>query len=267
MPTRGSIPPRTRCHRPVTRALHERLGCGIMICIMTRVLVIEDEKDLQQVLEFNLRKSGYDVLASLCGQEGLRLAREQRPDLVLLDLMLPDIAGTEVCRLLRQDATTKEIPIMILTAKGEEIDRVVGFELGADDYIVKPFSVRELLLRIRAVLRRCDPDEEEDSGPDIEFGLLRISRGAHKVWVEEKEAKLTALEFRLLVTLHARRNRVQTRDTLLDDVWGIDAEITTRTVDTHVKRLREKIGSAGAYIETVRGGGYRFVRAPQDVQT
>ncbi len=234
---------------------------------MIRILVIEDEQDLQQVLEYNLRQAGYDVLTSLRGQEGLRLAREQRPDLVLLDLMLPDIQGTEVCRLLRQDPTTKEIAVVMLTAKGEEIDRVVGFELGADDYVVKPFSIRELLLRIRAVLRRRFPEDEEDSAPDIEFGVLRVSRSAHRVWVEGKEVALTALEFRLLVTLHARRDRVQSRDTLLDDVWGIEADIMTRTVDTHVKRLREKLGPAGAYIETIRGTGYRFVRSPRGAES
>jgi two-component system, OmpR family, phosphate regulon response regulator PhoB len=232
-----------------------------MSCIMTRVLVIEDEKDLQQVLEYNLRKGGYEVHSAVRGNDGLELARERRPDLILLDLMLPDIPGTEVCRLLRQDPLTKDIPVIMVTAKGEEIDRVVGFELGADDYVVKPFSVRELLLRVRAVLRRMDPGEGDEES-DIDFGVLRVSRSAHKVWVEGEEVKLTALEFRLLVTLHTRRNRVQSRDSLLDEVWGIEADITTRTVDTHVKRLREKIGAAGAYIETVRGVGYRFVQSP-----
>jgi len=237
---------------------------------MTRVLVIEDEKDIQQVLAYNLRKAGYEVHATTRGLEGLRLAREKRPDLVLLDLMLPDIDGTEVCRMLREDDATKEIAVLILTARGEEIDRVVGFEIGADDYVVKPFSVRELLLRIRAVLRRGPPETDKgDEGDEseVEFGVLRISASAHRVWVEGKEAQLTPLEFRLLLTLHRRRDRVQSREKLLDDVWGIEADITTRTVDTHVKRLREKIGFAGGYIETVRGVGYRFVRTPEDRET
>jgi two-component system phosphate regulon response regulator PhoB len=227
---------------------------------MARILVIEDEKDIQDVLDYNLRQAGHKVNVASTGQEGLRLAREKRPDLVLLDLMLPDISGTEVCRSLKQDPALRDVQVVILTAKGEEIDRVVGFELGADDYVVKPFSVRELVLRIQAILRRNAVDAEPQ--PVIEFGSLKVDREAHRVWVESKEVDLTALEFRLLVTLHDRKNRVQTRDALLQDVWGIEADITTRTVDTHVKRLREKLGSSGEYIETVRGVGYRFADAP-----
>ena len=149
---------------------------------------------------------------------------------------------------------------MMLTAKGEEIDRVVGFELGADDYVVKPFSVRELVLRVQAVLRRASAEEQPQA--IVEFGVLRIDRDAHRAWVDGKEVELTALEFKLLVMLYDRRNRVQTREALLQDVWGIDADMTTRTVDTHVKRLREKLGPAGEYIETVRGVGYRFADSP-----
>jgi two-component system phosphate regulon response regulator PhoB len=150
----------------------------------------------------------------------------------------------------------------MVTARGEEIDRVVGFELGADDYVVKPFSVRELLLRVQAILRRNS--RESESGEMIEFGVLRIDRGAHRVWVETQEIELTALEFRLLLTLYERKNRVQTRSALLDEVWGIQADITTRTVDTHVKRLREKLEAARDYVETVRGVGYRFVASPSE---
>ena len=222
---------------------------------MGRILVIEDEKDLQQVLDYNLRQSGHQVLAALSAKDGLRLAREHHPDLVVLDLMLPDLAGTEVCKVLKRDPSTRGIPIIMLTAKGEEIDRVLGFELGADDYVVKPFSVREFMLRIQAILRRGD-DHSTESMAD--FGVLRVDRDAHRVWVEDAEIALTALEFKLLVTLCDRRNRVQTRAALLDEVWGIEAELTTRTVDTHVKRLREKLGAARDYIETVRGVGYRF---------
>jgi two-component system, OmpR family, phosphate regulon response regulator PhoB len=227
---------------------------------MARILVVEDERDLQEVLAYNFRQAGHEVLQALRGEEGLRLARQHRPDLVCLDLMLPDLPGTEVCKTLKKDAQTKDIPVLMLTAKGEEIDRVVGFELGADDYVTKPFSVRELLLRIQAILRRTVATPGTQAL--IEFGRLRVDQAAHRVWVDGDEVQLTALEFKLLVTLHERRDRVQSRETLLDDVWGIQADITTRTVDTHVKRLREKLGAAGDYVETVRGVGYRFAAAP-----
>jgi len=230
---------------------------------MARILVVEDEQDLQQVLAYNLKQAGHDAVVTKLGAEGLRLAREQRPDLVLLDLMLPDVPGTEVCKQLKESPSTRGVPVMMLTAKGEEIDRVVGFELGADDYVVKPFSVRELLLRIQAILRR-GKGESTEGEPNVEFGRLRIDRGAHRTWVDGAEIELTALEFKLLVTLYDRRNRVQTRTVLLDDVWGIQADITTRTVDTHVKRLREKLEGARDYVETVRGVGYRFVSAPEE---
>ena len=176
--------------------------------------------------------------------------------------MLPDMPGTEVCKQLKADPSTKNAQVVMLTAKGEEIDRVVGFELGADDYVTKPFSVRELLLRIQAILRRSHGEQE--AVKSFQFGKLRVDREAHRVWAEDAELELTALEFKLLVTLHDRRNRVQTRAALLSDVWGIDADITTRTVDTHVKRLREKLGEAGNYIETVRGVGYRFTDTPEE---
>jgi two-component system phosphate regulon response regulator PhoB len=228
---------------------------------MARILVIEDEADIQQVLEYNLREKGHKVHVASTGEEGLRLAREKKPDLVLLDLMLPDISGTEVCKQLKTDPATRMTQVVILTAKGEEIDRVVGFELGADDYVVKPFSVRELLLRIQAILRRSQGEQE--AAKTFQFGRLRVDREAHRVWADEAELELTALEFKLLVTLYDRKNRVQTRAALLSDVWGIDADITTRTVDTHVKRLREKLGDAGSYIETVRGVGYRFTETPE----
>jgi two-component system phosphate regulon response regulator PhoB len=233
---------------------------------MAKILIVEDEPDLQQVLEYNLKQAGHDVFATKLGQEGMRFARDHRPDLVLLDLMLPDTSGIEVCRALKESPTTKAIPVLMVTARGEEIDRVVGFEIGADDYVVKPFSVRELLLRVQAVLRR---GKTETGGPEttIEFGKLRIDRAAHRVWVETQEIELTALEFKLLVTLYDRRNRVQTRSALLDDVWGIQADITTRTVDTHVKRLREKLEAARDYVETVRGVGYRFVGTPDEAAT
>jgi two-component system phosphate regulon response regulator PhoB len=227
---------------------------------MARVLVIEDEADLREVLEYNLTKEGHRVTLVATGAEGLRVAREQQPELILLDLMLPDATGTSVCKTLKKDPATREIRVIMVTAKGEEIDRVVGFELGADDYVVKPFSVRELLLRVGAVLRR----KETASTDFVEFGELRIDPAAHRAWVSDVEIALTTLEFKLLLTLYERKNRVQTRSVLLNDIWGIEADITTRTVDTHVKRLREKLKSVGRYIETVRGVGYRFTESPSE---
>jgi two-component system, OmpR family, phosphate regulon response regulator PhoB len=229
---------------------------------MARILLIEDEADLREILEYNLTQGGHRVQSAATGAAGLRLAREGHPDVVLLDLMLPDLPGTDVCKTLKKDAATQDIPVVIVTAKGEEIDRVVGFELGADDYVVKPFSVRELLLRIQAVLRRG----EKSASSIAEFGVLKIDRDAHRVWVAGAEVVLTTLEFKLLVTLHDRQNRVQSRTTLLKDIWGIQADITTRTVDTHVKRLREKLGAAGRYVETVRAVGYRFAETPEEAR-
>jgi two-component system phosphate regulon response regulator PhoB len=232
---------------------------------MTRVLVVEDERDLQEVIGYNLRELGYDVVVSEHGAPAAGMAVEQRPDLVILDLMLPDISGLEVCRSLKSNPATRAIPVVMVTAKGAEVDRVVGFELGADDYVVKPFSVRELLLRIQAVLRRSQPVPSPAvvaPAPAITFGRLRIDRDAPNVQVDDRDVSLTALELRLLCTLYERRNRVQSRAVLLDDVWCVSGENATRTVDTHVKRLREKLGPAGAYIETIRGIGYRFVGAP-----
>jgi two-component system phosphate regulon response regulator PhoB len=229
---------------------------------MATVVVIEDEADLRQVLEFNLEQAGYTVRSAATGQDGLALCR-QGADLLVLDLMLPDLSGTDVAKRLRGDTATRAIPIIMLTARAEEVDRVVGFEVGADDYVTKPFSMRELLLRVQALLRRAR-GELGGEGTAIEFGSLRIDRAAHRVYVEGKEIEQTPLEFKLLVVLNERKNRVQSRETLLEDVWGVSSEITTRTVDTHVKRLREKLGPAGGYIETVRGVGYRFAEAPDE---
>jgi two-component system phosphate regulon response regulator PhoB len=220
-----------------------------------KLLVVEDETDLVKTLEYNFRQAGFEVFTATSGREGLRLAGTKSPDLVLLDLMLPDIQGVEVCRQLRGDPKTRSTPVIILTARGEEVDRVVGFEIGADDYVTKPFSVRELILRARAVLRR---GEQPSSVDVVRLGALVIDSEAHRVHVEGREVSLTALEFRLLWTLVQRRDRVQTRETLLNDVWGLNLNVETRTIDTHIKRLREKLGKAGALIETVRGVGYRF---------
>jgi two-component system phosphate regulon response regulator PhoB len=228
---------------------------------MAFILVVEDEADLQQILAYNLRQAGHEVVTASNGEAALVEVKQRVPDLIVLDLMLPGMSGTEVCKIVKQDPATRKAAVLMLTAKGSEIDRVVGFELGADDYVVKPFSVRELALRISAILRRPQAATAE-SPARIDFGKLRIDRDAHRVWVEGDEAPLTALEFRLLCLLFDRRDRVQSRAALLDDVWGVSSDLETRTVDTHVKRLREKLGAAGAYIETVRGVGYRFCANP-----
>jgi two-component system phosphate regulon response regulator PhoB len=227
---------------------------------MARILVVEDEADLREILGYNLSHAGHQVKLVSRGKEGLAVARAERPEVVLLDLMLPDLSGSDVCRAIKQDPTLRSTRVIMVTAKGEEIDRVVGFELGADDYVVKPFSVRELLLRVQAVLRRTG---EHEVAQVFELGDLKVDREAHRAWVAGEEVTLTALELKLLVTLCDRRGRVQTRERLLSDVWGIDADVTTRTVDTHVKRLREKLGKMGDVIETVRGVGYRFSDDPQ----
>jgi two-component system, OmpR family, phosphate regulon response regulator PhoB len=227
------------------------------------ILIIEDEADLAATVDYNLQREGYQTRVAHTGVAGLEAAQlDPLPDAIVLDLMLPDVSGTELCRRLRESERTREIPIVMCTAKGSEIDRVVGFEVGADDYVVKPFSVRELMLRIRALLRRAQRTESEPEM--LRFGRLRVDREAHRAWVDEREVSLTALEFRLLYAFLSRKGRVQTRDALLSDVWGIDADVTTRTVDTHVKRLREKLGEAGIYIETLRGVGYRFRDTPDE---
>jgi two-component system, OmpR family, phosphate regulon response regulator PhoB len=233
--------------------------------VTSTVLVVEDEKDLASTLAYNFEREKLSVRVAHDGETALaELKREPRPDLVVLDLMLPDISGVEVCRRLRADPRTAKIPVMMLTARGEEIDRVIGFEVGADDYVVKPFSVREVLLRARALLRRASPDAPSSSEAAAAFGVLEIDPAGHRAIVEGSAVALTALEFRLLQTFFERRGRVQSRDTLLNDVWGLDKDVGERTVDTHVKRLREKLGNAGAYIETLRGVGYRFKLRPDE---
>jgi two-component system phosphate regulon response regulator PhoB len=221
------------------------------------ILIVEDEADLVATLEYNLEREGYHTRTAQNGEAALEaLAAEPVPDLVLLDLMLPDISGLDICRQVKRGERTRRVPVLMLTAKGEEIDKVVGFEVGADDYVVKPFSVRELMLRVRAVLRRSLPPAPEPTA--LTHGPIRLDVTAHRAWVDVDEMVLTALEFKLLQTFIERRGRIQTRETLLQDVWGMCPEVETRTVDTNVKRLRQKLGRAGAYIETVRGVGYRF---------
>jgi two-component system, OmpR family, phosphate regulon response regulator PhoB len=225
---------------------------------MPRILIIEDEQDLASLLEYNLKNEGFEVDVARTGAAGVTRARVFKPDLVLLDLMLPDIAGTEVARLIRE-GEPRRVSIIMVTARGEESDRVKGLELGADDYVVKPFSVKELLLRIRNVLRRDTSEFKAPVAGLLHAADIALDAERHEVTVHGRPVVLTALEFRLLKTFLERPGRVQTRETLLSDVWGIDAEITTRTVDTHIKRLREKLGSSGDVIETIRGVGYKLL--------
>jgi two-component system phosphate regulon response regulator PhoB len=225
---------------------------------VTSVLLVDDEKDLLSLLDFNLRAAGFETILATTGEQAFAQVKRRVPELVLLDLMLPDIPGTEVCRRLKTDPRTKHVPVVMLTAKGEEVDRVVGFELGADDYVTKPFSVRELILRLKAVVRRAGPGRSHERPPES-VGPIRVDADAHRAFVDGAEIQLTPLEFKLLTTLMARLGRVQSREQLLEDVWEMSSDVETRTVDTHVKRLREKLGSGRDLLETVRGVGYRLV--------
>ena len=221
------------------------------------ILIVEDEPDLLKTLEFNLQSEGYQTQGVTRGEEALKKAlNEPKPDLIVLDLMLPDISGLEVCKRIRNSDIGQDICILMLTAKGEEVDKVVGFELGADDYVVKPFSVRELVLRISAILKRNNKSEAITD--EIEIGDLKIDISAHRVYIGNIEVDLNLIEFKLLLYLSERNGRMQTREMLLEKVWGYNNSITTRTVDTHIKRLRAKLGDLGNKIETVRGVGYRF---------
>jgi two-component system phosphate regulon response regulator PhoB len=236
-----------------------------------KILVVDDEPDILNLLDYNLRKAGFEVLLAKDGPEALEIAGESRPHLILLDIMLPDMEGTEVLKRLKAEDPTRAIPVIMLTAKGEEVDKIVGFELGAEDYITKPFSPRELVLRVRAVLKRTV--ETEDAGHSVSgvhgmsgvhgegavsFKDLNVDFSRHKVQVCGSQVALSAKEFRLLAELLGSRGRVLTRDMLLDRVWGRDCYVIPRTVDTHVRRLRAKLKGAARYIETVRGVGYRF---------
>lgn len=224
---------------------------------MAKILVVDDEPDALELIHFNLKNAGFEVTTADDGAEALKRARDLVPDLILLDVMLPEMDGLEVCRMLRRDPATRQIPIMMLTAKAAEIDRIVGLELGADDYVTKPFSPRELILRVKNLLRR---GQEMNSAPEkLVVGELVIDVPKHLVTVDGHRIDLTATEFKLLTTLATRRGRVQSRDQLLQDVWEYDNVIDTRTVDTHMRRLREKLGKASRYLDTVRGVGYRFV--------
>ncbi|MCX6934799.1 MAG: response regulator transcription factor [Verrucomicrobia bacterium] len=222
-----------------------------------RVLVVDDEKDVRDLIRLNLRAAGFDVLEASTGAEGLAIAKHDLPSVIILDLMLPEMNGVEVCRALRRNPATSRIPVLMLTAKSTEDDKVEGFECGADDYVTKPFSPRELILRVRAVARR-QPDQGVAKPSPVRSGSIQLDRGAMTATILGKKLVLTTTEFRLLELFVRRVGNIQSREVLLSEVWGYQANLDTRTVDTHVRRLRNKLGKVGAMIETVRGSGYRL---------
>jgi len=221
---------------------------------MERVLIVDDDPDIVRLVRYNLSHSGYEVQSAGTGREALELVQKQPPDLVVLDVMLPDVDGLEVCRTLRQQPSSRRIPILMLTARGEEIDRVVGFELGADDYVAKPFSPRELVLRVKSILRRSGADRTDV----MHVGRVQVLPDRRQCLVGSTVVTLTAKEFDLLFELLKARGNVLTREVLMDRVWGYHGDATSRTLDTHVRRLREKLGEEGGHVETVRGVGYRI---------
>ncbi len=221
-----------------------------------KIYIVEDEPDIRETLKYNFSNEGFKVFTAPDGEEALSDIKKILPDVLILDLMLPGVSGLDICKSIRADDDIRDMSIIMLTAKGEEIDRVIGFELGADDYVTKPFSVRELILRVKVLLKK--QRESLVQNKLVTFGAIRIDLDAHELKINDKEIVLTALEFKLLQHLVKRKGRVQTREQLLGDVWGYSAEVTTRTVDTHIKRLREKLGNTSDYIQTIRGVGYRF---------
>ena len=228
--------------------------------VRSKILVVDDEPEAVELVEFNLKQAGYDVLTALDGAEALTKARTKSPNLIVLDLMLPEMSGLEVCQTLRRDPATARIPIIMLTARAAEIDRVLGLELGADDYLTKPFSPRELVLRVKKILQRGATTAPE-AADTLRCGELLIDVPRHTLSVRGKAIELTATEFKLVTILAQRRGRVQSREQLLRDVWEYNNLVDTRTVDTHMRRLREKLGPAAKHLDTVRGVGYRFLEA------
>jgi len=223
------------------------------------VLVIDDEGDVVNLLRYNLNRAGFKVLIARDGEEGLESARKNLPDVIVLDLMMPKMTGEEVCRALRDDDATRHLAIVMLTAKIESDERIAGLELGADDYVVKPFSPRELVLRVEALLRRIQTPNRSDI---LEVDHFVVDRNAFEIRLDDRKLDLTTTEFKLLALLIERRGKVQSRDELLYDVWGYKNAIDTRTVDTHMRRLREKLREHSPRLETVRGEGYRFNPLP-----
>jgi len=236
------------------------LGRPLQLPGMSNILVVEDEPDLASLIAFNLKRANFDVEIASNGERALDVASHRPPHLVVLDLMLPDISGVEVCKQLKQSTSTSYVPVLMLTAKKEEADRVAGFEAGADDYIVKPFSVLELVLRVKAVLRRAGTSDGDPRS--LSVGILELDVVEHRCTVKGTAVPLTLLEFRLLHFLMSRLGRVQGRDQLLQEVWKVQATLETRTIDTHINRLRQKLGEARDYLQTVRGVGYRMVNPP-----
>ena len=225
----------------------------------TRILVVEDDEDIAKLLEFTFTSAGNEVLCETEGTSGLETIRQEKPDLVILDVMLPGMDGFSVLREIRRDAAITETPVIMLTARAEEVDRIVGLELGADDYVVKPFSPRELVLRAKKILSRTRPEGTTPQSRMLKKGILAVDPDAYRVTVDNEEVNLTATEFRLLLELFEHMGRVRSREQLLNAVWGYSFEGYARTVDTHVRRLRQKLGKASEYIETLRGVGYRFM--------
>ena len=224
-----------------------------------KILLVEDEPDLLQTLAFNFENEGYKVAKALDGKEAIKfLEDDDSISLVVLDLMLPDMSGLDICRRIRATDNLKDILVIMVTAKGEEVDRVVGFEVGADDYVVKPYSVRELLLRVGGMLKRSSKENQSNDKDLVEYEDLKIDNDKHKVYLSDEKISLTSKEFKLLKYLLLKADKVQSRDNLLEKVWGYNNDVTTRTVDTHIKRLRSKIGKYGDKIETIRGEGYLF---------
>jgi two-component system phosphate regulon response regulator PhoB len=221
---------------------------------MERVLIVDDDADILRLVSYNLAQAGFEVVTAENGRSALELVQRQPPDLIILDVMLPDVDGLEVCRTLRGHDVSRKIPIIMLTARSEEIDRVVGFELGADDYVMKPFSPRELVLRVKSILRRTHVDRTEM----LRFGNIQIYPERRQCFVGKEPISLTVKEFDLLYELMRARGNVLTRESLMDHVWGYHGDATSRTLDTHVRRLREKLGTEGNRVETVRGVGYRM---------
>ena len=224
-----------------------------------KILLVEDEPDLLQTLAFNFENEGYKVAKALDGKEAMKfLEDDDSSSLVIVDLMLPDMSGLDICRHIRAADNLKDILVIMVTAKGEEVDRVVGFEVGADDYVVKPYSVRELLLRVGGMLKRSSKEKQSNDKDLVEYEDLKIDNNKHKVYLSDEKISLTSKEFKLLKHLLLKADKVQSRDNLLEKVWGYNNDVTTRTVDTHIKRLRSKIGKYGDKIETIRGEGYLF---------
>jgi two-component system phosphate regulon response regulator PhoB len=221
-----------------------------------KILIVEDDKHISKLVKYNLEKAGFECTVTITGEEALEILDRDPINLIILDIMLPKMDGFETCKIIKQKKIGASIPIIMLTAKSEEMDRVVGFELGADDYVVKPFSPRELVLRVKAILKRGEIKEIDKDILTVD--KLKVDIPRHKITVDKKEIELTQMEFKLLTILMRRIGRVQSRDQLLNDVWDIASDVTTRTIDTHIKRLRQKLGKMGKLIETVRGIGYRF---------